>query len=174
MRQGRLLGALVAVLAFAPGFANAQWVSYAAKPLNLRAGPAQEYPLVARVAAGMQISVQGCLDGYRWCDVVAGPYRGWAYAHNIYLPYQGANVPLLNYGPAIGVGIVGFAVGSYWDEHYRERPWYHRRQYWIDRPAPGYRHIDPRPDYRPEYRLHDHRPPDRPHDYHPHDHDWHR
>lgn len=164
MKPTRLFGMLTTLLALTPGVADAQWISYAARPLNLRAGPAQEYPLVARVAAGAQISVQGCLSDYRWCDVVAGPYRGWAYAGNIHSPYQGANVPVINYGTAIGIGIIGFAVGSYWDEHYRAHPWYRQRQHWIDRPHPGFRPPGPRPGYDRGFAPHDRRGPDRPMD----------
>jgi uncharacterized protein YraI len=162
MKRFKVLSALGAVLALVPGIAAAQWDGYAAKPLNLRAGPAMEYPLVAQVPAGVSISVQGCLSDYQWCDVVAGPDRGWAYANNIYYPYQGANVPIRSYGPMIGIGIVAFALGSYWDQHYRGHAWYPQRQHWIDRSRPEFGPGGHRLPYEPGFGPGGHRPPHGP------------
>lgn len=138
---------LLFLLAGLPAIAYAQW-AYTAKDVNLRAGPARDYPVVARLPGGLSISVAGCLSDYRWCDVVAGPNRGWVYAGNIVHPYQGATVPVLSYGAAIGVGIVAFSVANYWDAYYVGRPWYRQRQVWINRAPPAYRPPPP-PAYRP-------------------------
>jgi uncharacterized protein YraI len=157
MRHSRVLDAVVAALALAPVCSYAQWGGYAARSLNLRAGPATEYPLVVRVPAGVPISVQGCLSDYQWCDVIAGPNRGWVYANNLYYPYQGASVPVLTYGAVIGIGIVAFAVGSYWDAYYRGHPWYQQRQYWVDRPHRGFGPGGYGPSDRPQAGPSDHR-----------------
>lgn len=137
MRSLRVLGILAALSAGAPAIAYAQW-AYTAKDVHLRAGPAVDYPVVAILPAGVQIIVEGCLSDYRWCDVVAGPNRGWVYAGNIVYSYEGANVPVLTYGAVIGLGIVVFSVGNYWDSYYRGSPWYPQRQLWIHRPRPGF------------------------------------
>ena len=137
MRSLRVLGVVAALLAGAPATAYAQW-AYTAKDVHLRAGPAVDYPVVAILPAGVQIVVEGCLSDYRWCDVVAGPNRGWVYAGNIVYPYQGADVPVLTYGAVIGLGIITFSVGNYWDSYYRGSPWYPQRQLWIHRPRPGF------------------------------------
>lgn len=151
MKHLKVLGILTAALAAVPATSYAE-LAYPSKDVNLRAGPAIEYPLVARLQAGAAISVEGCLDDYRWCDVVAGPYRGWVYAGNLVYPYQGDNVPLLTYGAAIGIGVLAFSLGHYWDDHYRARPWYPQRQQWINAPrsgfGPGYR-PQPGPGFRP-------------------------
>jgi len=133
-----------------PAYAQ-QW-AYAAKDINLRAGPSTDYPIIVTLLAGASIAVQGCLEDYSWCDVVAEPYRGWVYAGNIAYPYQGSNVPVISYGAAIGIGILAFSIGSYWDRYYRAAPWYPQRDYWINRPPPprvpgGYHPRPPRPDY---------------------------
>ena len=131
-------GAMLALLtAAAVGTASAQGIAYTAKDVHLRAGPARDYPVVAILAAGVEILVEGCIGDYTWCDVVAGPNRGWVYAGNIVYPYQGANVPVLTYGGIIGLGIMTFSVGSYWDNYYRGRPWYAQRHVWIDHPPPA-------------------------------------
>ena len=130
---------------------NPQW-AFASKDVNLRAGPSTDYPIIATLLAGASIAVQGCLEDYSWCDVVAEPYRGWVYAGNIAYSYQGSDVPVISYGAAIGIGILAFSIGSYWDHYYRAAPWYSQRDYWINRPPPprgpgGYRPPPPRPDY---------------------------
>ena len=153
MKYLKTLGLLVATLsAFAlPGTSQAQ-SAYAAQDLILLAGPSPEYPEVAILPRGSAFNVQGCLNDYRWCDVIAGPYRGWAYAGNIVYPYRGANVPLISYGAAIGIGVLAFSVGHYWDSYYQGRPWYPQRQLWINRPPPphyGPGGRPPPPGYRP-------------------------
>lgn len=126
------LTTLVTLVA-APSRVQAQQLAYVSKEVNLRAGPSSDYPVVAILGAGVTITVEGCMSDYRWCDVSIGPNRGWLYAGNIVYPYQGANVPLLTYGPAIGIGVVAFSVGHYWDDYYRASPWYPQRQRWIER-----------------------------------------
>jgi uncharacterized protein YraI len=163
MKHWKAWAVLLLVLAGLPAGAYAQW-AYTAKDVNLRAGPARDFPLVARLPRGLSVSVAGCLSDFRWCDVVAGPNRGWVYAGNLVYPYQGARVPVLTYGTVIGLGIVAFSVARYWDAHYVGRPWYRQRQVWVHRPPPAYR---PPPGYRPggppphrppEYRPPGHRP----------------
>jgi uncharacterized protein YraI len=159
MKYLRMLGVLTALLAGAPAISYAQ-VAYTDRDINLRAGPAVEYPVVAILPAGIPISVEGCLSDYRWCDVVAGADRGWVYAGNIVYPYQGARVPVLTYGAVIGLGILAFSVANYWDNHYRGRPWYRERQVWVDRPRPGFGPGGGRPPPQgPVVRPGDRRPP---------------
>jgi uncharacterized protein YraI len=111
-------------------------VAYTATTVNVRAGPARDYPLVAVLPPGYQVLVQGCLPDYVWCDVLAGASRGWVYAGNISYAYQNTYVPVLNYGAVIGIGVLAFVFEDYWDRHYRDRPWYGERRQWIRRPPP--------------------------------------
>jgi uncharacterized protein YraI len=158
-----MLGVLATSMALTPVASFAQQYANLARDANLRAGPSRDYPVVAELPAGMSVWVDGCINGYQWCDVTVGPDRGWIYAGNIIYPYQGGRVPLLNYGAVIGIGIIAFSVGDYWDNHYRTRPWYPQRQNWIDRPRPVFRpdlgNVRPfpaRPPGRPDGM---HRPP---------------
>ena len=110
--------------------------------INLRAGPSSDYPLVARLAPGTPLAVQGCTAGFGWCDVIAaGEVRGWAWGGAIATPYQSAQVPIIGYGAVIGIPIVTFVIGSYWGSYYRDRPWYGRSAQWDYRPPlrPGWR-----------------------------------
>jgi uncharacterized protein YraI len=147
MKSLRVLGVLLALLIGAPAIAQAQY-AYTSKYVHLRAGPAVDYPVVAVLPPNMPLAVQGCIRGYTWCDVLAGPNRGWVYSGNIVYAYQGANVPILTFGAAIGFGIITFDLGRYWDNHYRGRSWYSHREEWMHRPRPRYKagthHAPPR------------------------------
>jgi uncharacterized protein YraI len=123
-------------------------LAYTAKTVNLRAGPARDYPIVATLPPRFQVAVQGCLPDYTWCDVIAGPSRGWMYAGNINYAYQNTYVPVLNYGAVIGIGVLAFVLDDYWGRHYHNRSWYGDRHRWANRPAPA----------APRY----HRPPPQP------------
>lgn len=123
-------------------------VAFTAKSVNVRAGPARDYPVVALVPAGYQVAVQGCLPDYSWCDVLAGPTRGWVYGGNINYSYQNTYVPVLTYGAVIGVGVLAFALDDYWGRHYRHRSWYGDRHRWANRREATAPHFD-RPSHRP-------------------------
>jgi uncharacterized protein YraI len=167
MKHAQTLCALataLAAVAVVPATAQAQQTAYVSKAVNLRAGPSSDYPVVAILGAGVNITVEGCMSDYRWCDVSVGTNRGWLYAGNIVYPYQGTNVPLLTFGSAIGIGVIAFSVGSYWDDYYRYRPWYPQRQRWIDRPYSAYPAYPvpypvPNPVFRPGFQ---HPPPGLP------------
>jgi uncharacterized protein YraI len=101
----------------------------------MRAGPNPQFPLVATIPAGAYVHVNGCVEGYTWCDVTAGPERGWVYADFLSYPYRNQPVTVISAGPSIGFPIISFSIGNYWDSYYRHRPWYGNRAYWYGRPA---------------------------------------
>ena len=159
---------LVATLAL-PAAAWAQ-VAYTTQAVNIRAGPDREYPQVAWLPSGVSVNVIGCVEGYRWCDVAAGPNRGWVYARFLAYPYQNQPVPIISGGAILGLPLITFSIGPYWDNYYRGRPWYGNRSYWYSRPTPYYRpppqYYQPRPPVYippssrpPAYQPPTHRPP---------------
>lgn len=141
IRRNLLLAAFLFAL---PALALAQ-EAYTSRTVNVRAGPDASYPVVAQLPPGAGLQVMGCISGYSWCDVVFGPNRGWVYAGSLVYPYQSRRVPILGYGATIGLPIISFSIGNYWDNYYRGRPWYRNRSYWVNR---GPRHFD-RPQPRP-------------------------
>ena len=112
---------------------------YVTGDVNLRAGPDSSYPSVAMLGAGTSVAIQGCVDGWSWCDVAAGDNRGWVAGNFLQEEYQGQRVLVPEYAVQIGIPIVAFAFGTYWDDHYRNRSWYGERERWS--------HVTPQ--YRP-------------------------
>jgi len=108
---------------------------YVTANVSLRAGPDVSYPRVLRLQAGTPVTIEGCVDGWTWCDVWVGEDRGWVAADYLQEEYDGRRVYVPTYGMRIGIPIVSFAFGDYWGSHYRNRSWYHER----DR----YSHIQP-------------------------------
>jgi uncharacterized protein YraI len=132
--SGLLVGA--AGLSTLSDAAFAQTQAYTNSPVNLYAGPADDYPAVSQLPGGVPVTVMGCVSGYTWCDVVLPDLRGWVYAGSLSYPYQGSNVPILDYGTVIGLPIVSFSIGAYWGSYYRGRPWYNEQERWAHHPPP--------------------------------------
>lgn len=124
-----------AALALAvPGLALAA-DAYLAADADLRAGPDSSYPLIDQIQAGTEVDVQGCTEGWEWCDVIVYGDRGWVAGNDIEYAYQDQPVPLPDYGAQIGIPIISFTIGNYWDRYYRSRPFYGERNDWYRRPV---------------------------------------
>jgi len=117
--------------------------AYVVADISLQAGPDAEYPSITELSAGTPVSIQGCIDGWTWCDVIAGEDRGWVAGSFLEEDYDNQRVIVTDYGPRIGIPVVSFSLGLYWDRHYHNRPWYGERQRWESR------HIQPRALPRP-------------------------
>ena len=142
MTSKLLVKTLAAALLAVPVLASAQQ-AFTSQYVNMRAGPAADYPVVTTLPQGTSLMVQGCVNDFTWCDVLLPDSgRGWVSAEYLSYPYQGNNVPVRNWGATIGIPIVVFGLGAYWASHYRDRPWYNNQSQW-DRP-PNVR--PPRPD----------------------------
>ncbi|MFL9906066.1 SH3 domain-containing protein [Paraburkholderia sp. RL17-337-BIB-A] len=129
-------GCAAAGLLALPAVAFAQSQAYTSSTVNVRAGPASDYPIVTQLPGGVPVTVMGCVSNYQWCDVAAPNLRGWVYAGRLSYPYQGSNVPVMSYGTVIGLPIVTFSIGTYWGNYYRGRPWYGQQSRWAHHPPP--------------------------------------
>jgi uncharacterized protein YraI len=158
----RLPLSLLAGLLLAVGsVANAQ-DAFTARPVNVRAGPDRSYPVVAQLPPGAGVQIEGCLDDWSWCDVAFDDTRGWAYAPGLTYVYQGERVALYSYAPSLGIPVVTFELGAYWDAHYRGRPFYRDRDHWVSRHIEHMRPPGPPPHREPppvHATAHNVRPP---------------
>lgn len=141
MHRRFLIPLFGALLLAAFGAASAQ-DAYTSRPMNVRAGPDRDYPLVAQLDAGAPLEVHGCLSDWSWCDVSFDGNRGWIYSGGLSFVYQGERVPLYSYGPSLGLPIITFSLMTYWNDYYRGRPWYAQRDTWAHRRMPP--HMVPR------------------------------
>jgi uncharacterized protein YraI len=98
--------------------------------VNVRAGPETIFPTVTWLLGGKSVTVVGCTANWRWCDVTAGRYRGWVYARFLSYPFNGSAVTISKGGPTLGLPQIEFALGPYWDEHYRGKRWFAQKADW--------------------------------------------
>ena len=125
---------LAMLLVAAPCVAMAAQDAYVTDDASLRAGPDVDYPLIDVIPAGSEIYVEGCTAGWEWCDVIAGGNRGWVDGYYVEYDYGSRRVLLPDYGARIGIPIISFAIGAYWESHYRHRPFYRDRSRWYRHP----------------------------------------
>lgn len=127
----RTLLAAAAFLGVATGAALAQ-NAYTTANVNMRSGPSTQYPAVTTLPNGAAVDVHGCLDGWTWCDTSWRGFRGWVSGRYLQMLYNDRRVYLPDYAPRIGIPIITFSFGNYWDRWYRDRPWYRERDRWRD------------------------------------------
>jgi len=92
---------------------------------SMFAGPGADYRAFSRLAAGLDVTVHGCLVQWNWCDVTWRGNRGWVRA--VTLEYRGTSERLLPIASDLqqaGVPIVAFDLQAYWIENYSKRYWF--------------------------------------------------
>jgi uncharacterized protein YraI len=123
------MAAIAAAAAFAAPAAAMARPGFVTTKLYIRAGPSTSFPVVDTLPSGARVDIHGCLSGYTWCDVSWRGERGWVAARYLDFVYRGRRVFLPEYAVEVGFPIVSFSVGSYWNNYYRHRRFYHRRNY---------------------------------------------
>lgn len=139
----RFVWTVLLLCGFASPAAFAQSAGVVTAYVDLYAGPDAGYPTIAQLPAGTSVSIQGCTEGWGWCDVITMGTRGWVAGTFVQYMYQSQPVYVADYGARIGIPIVAFSIGAYWGSYYANRPFYRNRDYWYGRP------FAPRPPPRP-------------------------
>lgn len=115
--------AAAALLALS-GAAFAQSSAVATTDLNVRAGPGPQYPVVGVIGAGEGTTLNGCLEGSKWCQVTTASGQGWAYSDYLTGDFGGQKVvlterptdavPVVTYEQPQGGGgaVAGAATGA--------------------------------------------------------------
>jgi uncharacterized protein YraI len=129
MFNGRRIFVAAMLFIAVPGVALAAR-GYATNDVDMHAGPGVGYPVVDTIPAGAHVDIHGCLDGDSWCDVSWDQDRGWVAAAYLNYFYNNRYVYLPDYVGEIDVPLVTFSLGTYWNDYYVGRPWYHRRAHW--------------------------------------------
>jgi uncharacterized protein YraI len=139
MMHAKWMGRIVLALLPLVGAAAQSQEAFTRQSANVRAGPDRSYPLVSQLGPGAPVQVMGCLDDWSWCDVAFDDNRGWVYGPFLLYGVPDDRVSLYTYGPSLGIPIIVFSLGPYWDDHYRHRPWYGGRDEWSHREPPPHR-----------------------------------
>lgn len=103
------------------------------------AGPDFSYPRVGIVYARSQVLIHGCLRDWSWCDISFRANRGWVQGHDITGTWQGRRQRISLIAPYLGIGILSFGFGNYWDSYYRTKPFYRERDRWERQYVQNYR-----------------------------------
>jgi uncharacterized protein YraI len=133
----KLLGIAVAAIGFLGVSLAADAASaasgYVTANVNERAGPGTNFPPITVIPAGAPVTIYGCLSDDSWCDISWNGYRGWMYSAYLQVTYNSRRVGLAPaYIAPLGIPFITFEVGSYWDNHYRNRSFYSQRSKWKD------------------------------------------
>ena len=90
--------------------------------LNIRSGPGPQYEVVGAIASSDAATVNGCLEGRKWCQVSYNGTTGWAYSEYLSADFTGqpavismapqtAQIPVLDNDQAATNATVGVASG---------------------------------------------------------------
>jgi uncharacterized protein YraI len=104
---------------------------FVTRNIDLMAGPG-DYPTVTSVPGTAPVQIYGCVDNYRWCDVMWKDQRGWAPGDALQYQHEGRRVRLYDGSGTptaiVEVPLTKFEFDTYWDNYYRERPFYRDRE----------------------------------------------
>ena len=99
--------AAAALFAFT-GAAVAQTSATATTDLNIRSGPGPEHAVIGVVNADSQVSVNGCLEGSKWCTIAHEGGQGWVYSDYLTADVSGTATVLTEGRTQVGVPVVTY------------------------------------------------------------------
>lgn len=108
--MNRLLTPILAAtaLSIAAGAAHAEMLATTATDITIYSGPGAEYPAVGIATRGSSGALDGCLEGENWCRIDVNGMRGWVYAEQLMMDYNGAPVVVEQHRSDLSVPVVSY------------------------------------------------------------------
>jgi len=103
--RNKLIFATAAALLALSGSALAQSVA-ATTDLNVRGGPGPQYPVVGVIGAGQTTTLNGCIEGSKWCAVATTSGEGWVYSDYLTGDFGGSEIVLTQRPKDSGVKVM--------------------------------------------------------------------
>lgn len=96
------------VLVGSAGLAQAEMSATTASDIEVRSGPGAQYPTVGVATRGSEATLDGCIEGSRWCRVDVNGMRGWVYAQYLNVEQNGASVVVQDHRDDLGIPTVTY------------------------------------------------------------------
>lgn len=106
LKRNLLLTGLVVV--GSAGLAQAEMAATTASDIEVRSGPGAEFPTVGVATRGSEATLDGCIEGSRWCRVDVNGMRGWVYAQYLNVEQNGASVVVQDHRDDLGIPTVTY------------------------------------------------------------------
>jgi uncharacterized protein YraI len=98
----------MATTAFTGGSFAQSASATATADLNIRSGPGPQYASIGFIASGESATVEGCLQGSKWCRVTFDGVTGWSYSDYLTADLSGEVVVLTDRYPDVGLATVTY------------------------------------------------------------------
>ncbi|AYG66832.1 MULTISPECIES: DUF1236 domain-containing protein [unclassified Rhizobium] len=96
------------ILVGSAGLAQAEMSATTATDIEVRSGPGAEFPTVGVATRGSEATLDGCIEGSRWCRVDVNGMRGWVYAQYLSVEQNGASVVVQDHRDDLGIPTITY------------------------------------------------------------------
>jgi uncharacterized protein YraI len=96
------------VLLGSAGLAEAEMAATTATDIEVRSGPGAEFPTVGVATRGSEATLDGCVEGSRWCRVDVNGMRGWVHAQYLSVEQNGASVVVQDHRDDLGIPTITY------------------------------------------------------------------
>ncbi len=97
-----------ALLLSGAGLVQAEMIATTATDLTVYSGPGQDYPAVGVATRGSTGALDGCLESESWCRIDVNGMRGWVFAQELMVDYNGAPVVVQESRSELSVPVVSY------------------------------------------------------------------
>jgi uncharacterized protein YraI len=106
--KAKFYGAAAAAMFVLSGAASAQTAATATTDLNMRSGPGPQHPVIGHIGANAEVTVNGCMEGSKWCTVSFNGMEGWAYSDYLTASVSGSPVIITGQQAQIGIPVATY------------------------------------------------------------------